>query len=368
MHTVGPTLPPHFQKRKRSPPAAEDPTSPPSKIRAASPPRVLGPVPPPKNPDELEIQNESSEDDYGPSIQTKPKPETPRPTKQVLGPAAPPPSQNPDELDLQDVDSENDDYGPSAQPKPAAVVATAKPILGPAPPPANLSERPSYPANDSDSSSDDDYGPSLPPAPGSAAAGLLERRAQQDRDRLSADAKAAESAKPQRAEWMLAPPSDSDWTSRVDPTKLKNRKFASGKGAKAPAEKSGVSAIWTETPEEKRKRLEDQVLGRVDKDASASSTSRGKGSGKADTREEREAEETARRIREYNERNRNKSLMDEIQGGEKGVKEKEDDPSKRGFDREKDMALGGRLGHVEKREMLAKAKDFGSRFQKGRYL
>jgi hypothetical protein len=365
MPTVGPTLPPHLQKRKRSPSDPEDPTSPPSKIRAASPPHVLGPAAPPQNPDELHVQDESSEDDYGPSIQAS-KPRGSSPPKRVLGPA-PPPAKNPAELDLQD-DSSEDDYGPSAiqnKAAPAPNPATAaKPILGPAPPPANLSEKPTHSPNDSDSSSDDDYGPSLPPAPGSAAAALLQQRAQRDQERMRSEAR-AEPTKPQRAEWMLAPPTDSDWTSRVDPTKLKNRKFASGKGAKAPAEKSGVSAIWTETPEEKRQRLEDEVLGRKDKGDSSSSKSRGKG----DSREDREAEETARRIRDYNERNRNKSLMDEFQGGTAGGgKEKEDDPSKRGFDREKDMALGGRLGHGEKREMLAKAKDFGSRFQKGRYL
>ena len=62
--------------------------------------------------------------------------------------------------------------------------------------------------------------------------------------------------------------------------------------------------------------------------------------------------------------------MDEFSSSKAGQreKEKEDDPSKRGFDREKDMALGGRVGHVQKRDMLAKAADFGSRFQKGRYL
>ena len=367
MPTVGPTLPPHLQKRKRSPSEVEDPASPPSKIRAALPTQVLGPAPPPQNPDELDIQDESSGDDYGPSIQspdTRAKAKaSPPPPKRVLGPAPPPPpSKNPDEVDLEDESSE-DDYGPSAHPKPAPA---AKPILGPAPPPANLSEKPLHSANDSSSDSDDDYGPSLPPAPGSAAAILLQQRAQRDQDRAREEARAAESAKPQRAEWMLAPPSDSDWSARVDPTKLKNRKFASGKGAKAPAEKSGVSAIWTETPEEKRRRLEDQVLGRGDSSSSASAAaSRGKG----DSREGREAEETARRIREYNERNRNKSLMDEMNESQgRGGKEKEDDPSKRGFDREKDMALGGRLGHGEKREMLAKAKDFGSRFQKGRYL
>lgn len=167
---------------------------------------------------------------------------------------------------------------------------------------------------------------------------------------------------------MLAPPTDSDWTGRVDPTKLKNRKFASGKGAKAPAEKSGISAIWTETPEEKRQRLEDEVLGRKE----AATSGRGGGDKKGISRElEKEEEATARKIAEYNEKNRGKSLLEEREmlKEKKGEKiEEDDDPSKRGFDREKDMALGGRLGHGQKREMLAKAADFGSRFQKGRYL
>jgi hypothetical protein len=168
---------------------------------------------------------------------------------------------------------------------------------------------------------------------------------------------------------MLVPPSDSDWTSRVDPTKLKNRKFASGKGAKAPAERGGggISAIWTETPEQKRQRLADEVLGR--KDAAASSR---EAAGPAARRLEESQEdlETARRIREYNEKNRGRSLYEEHQQQQQQQtpREKEDDPSKRAFDREKDMALGGRLGHGQRKELLAKAADFGSRFQKGRYL
>ncbi|KAG0651706.1 Lipopolysaccharide-specific response 7 [Hyphodiscus hymeniophilus] len=313
MSTVGPTLPPHLQKRKRSSLDGEDPTSPPSKIRVACSPHAFGPAPPPTNPHELSIQDESSGDDYGPSVQ-EPKPKISSSSNRVLGPAPPP--ANPDELDLQD-DSSEDDCGPSARNE---VTSAVKPILGPAPPPANLSEMPSHPPNDSDSS-DDDYGPSLPPAP------VPPPQISSSNERsVTAKNKCAQKHSPH-----------SDWTSRVDPTKLKNRKFASGKGSKAPAEKSGVSAIWTETPEEKRQRLEDEVLGRKDK--SSSSTRKEKGSG--DSREDREAEQTARRIRQYNERNRNKTLMDEFQGGAGGgAQEKEDDPSKRGFDREKDMALG----------------------------
>ncbi len=361
MRTVGPELPPHLVKRKRSIDDDEHPNSPPHKVQAATAPRTVGPtLPPSKNPDELDV-DESSDDDVGPSIhptQFTTKPSSP-PAKRVLGPSLPSSSKNPEELDIEE--SSEDDYGPSKpNPQPSQ---PPKRILGPAPPPAPLSERPPNPPDDSDSDSDsDDYGPSLPPAPGSAAAAAFPAAQQQ---KCEDSAAAAASTKPQRAEWMLVPPTDSDWTSRVDPTKLKARKFASGKGAKAPTEKSGISAIWTETPEQKRQRLADEVLGR----AEVATSSREKGKAKPEG-ESREDEATARRIREYNERNRGKSLFEERRERKErdGTKEEEDDPSKRGFDREKDMALGGRMGSGEKREMLAKARDFGSRFQKGSFL
>lgn len=377
MPSVGPELPPHLTKRKRSiDDDAEGSNSPPHKVQAAAPPekRVVGPsLPPTTNPDELEV-DDSSDDGYGPSIPatkvTKPGmgPAMP-PLKVVVGPSMPPPkavvgpsmppSHNPDELEVDD-DSSDDGYGPSI-PKSKPTTAPLPPkkrVLGPSAPPANLSEMPSHPADQDSSDSDDDYGPSLPPAPGSAAeAALLSRRAD---EALAAKTAASQPAKPQRDEWMLVPPSDSDWSSRVDPTKLKNRKFASGKGAKAPAEKSGISAIWTETPDEKRKRLEDQVLGR----AEGSSSNKPK---EKEREVSKEDEETSRRIREYNEKMRGQSLTEKRQR-EGGQKEEEDDPSKRGFDREKDMALGGRVGHVAKRDMLAKAADFGTRFQKGSFL
>jgi hypothetical protein len=107
------------------------------------------------------------------------------------------------------------------------------------------------------------------------------------------EATAREEAKrPKREEWMLVPPKDEDWSSRVDPTKLRNRKFNTGKGGKAPAQQSGgVSSIWTETPEEKRQRLADEVMG-VRKPAAAEE--------QPATKKPIQDEETARRIREYN--------------------------------------------------------------------
>ena len=232
-------------------------------------------------------------------------------------------------------------------------------IIGPAPPPAPLSERPTTPPElDSDSSdSDDDFGPSLPPVPGSTS-----EETEIKRQEALAEAEAAREAskKPQREEWMLLPPKQDDWSARVDPTKLKNRKFNTGKGSKAPAQAGGSdNALWTETPEQKRQRLEDEVMG-VKRPAQLGAEV------KTDRRKEEEAREMDRRIRDYNQKNRNTSLYDEhIKAA---PKEKEDDPSARPFDKEKDMGLGTKISHAQKRELLNKAKDFGSRFEKGNYL
>ena len=46
----------------------------------------------------------------------------------------------------------------------------------------------------------------------------------------------------------------------------------------------------------------------------------------------------------------------------------EDDPSKRVFDREKDMGSGVRIGNVQRQQMLNKASDYSSKFAGGSYL
>lgn len=247
----------------------------------------------------------------------------------------------------------------SSSPLPHAT--TPRRVIGPSAPPAPLSERPTTPPSPDASSSgsdDDDFGPSLPPPPGS-----ISQEKEKARQLALAEENAAREAskKPQREEWMLLPPKQDDWTARADPTKIKNRKFNTGKGSKAPAQKGGEdnNALWTETPEQKRRRLEDEVMG-VKKPAQLGPE------GKKDKWKEEEARETEKRIREWNEKNRNSSLYDEHK---KAVpKEKEDDPSARAFDKEKDMGMGIKIGHAQKRELLTKAKDFGSRFEKGNYL
>ncbi len=386
MASIGPALPPRLAKRKRTPDDEASTDSPPTKIRASESART--------NEDEVDLESDS-DDGYGPSA---PKPVSHRPSigptplpaasagpslplkiadeitvdgedDKTIGPAAPlPPTTHatkrpvgptlpPTNTDEVSLDSEDeDDVGP-APPKP-------KRVHGPAPPPAALSERP--PA-DSESDSDDDYGPALPSS--------TSHRQRQARALEAAEAEAATAAVPKRDDWMLAPPSAGGYRA-ADPTKLKARRFNSGPRASSSGGGGGgeISSIWTETPEEKRKRLENAVLGRATGDVPASHPR---------PPASKEDAEQAARIQHFTDATRGRSLYEEHQaaralgaqsrktGGARSsswVDEEEDDPSKRAFDKEKDMKLGGRIGASQRRELLNKAADFGGRFAKGKYL
>jgi len=236
-------------------------------------------------------------------------------------------------------------------------------VIGPAAPPAPLDERPSEPPTGSigpidddgeeeSSDDDDDFGPALPTAQDST---------RNDEDAFATEARAQSPAasiekqsKSKRDEWMMVPPKQDDLSSRMDPSKTRARGFNTGKAAKGPA-KDVDSGIWTETPEQKRKRLQDEVMG-------IKSTS-GSGPTVDVQAQKKRAEDraTAARLQEQ----RGQSLT-ERHMGTKG-KDKEDDPSKRAFDREKDIG-GGMMGNVERKDLLNKAKDFSSKFSGGSYL
>lgn len=91
---------------------------------------------------------------------------------------------------------------------------------------------------------------------------------------------------------MMMPPKEDGLAARMDPTRPRPRKFNTGKGARAPNHGDGIDASWTETPEEKRKRLADQVMGVEGHSASSTAAS-------SNQRDEKD-EDTARRIREHN--------------------------------------------------------------------
>lgn len=373
MPSIGPQLPPHLQKRKRTPESHASRDSPPSKVTRRA------------NDDEIALDDGSSDDDFGPSTGPAAGPAMPasaavksaavsvtaRP-RPPIGPSMPQAPNNEDEIALSD-EEDGDAMGPTRPPAPASRSPAPKRIIGPAPPPNDLSERPTTDPNpdsdsDSGSDSDSDYGPALP------TAGSSRRTAP------TAPPPSTKSTAPKRDDWMLAPAAASSRAVAPDPTKLRARKFASGRAAAASeSHAGGISSIWTETPEEKRQRLADAVLGRGGEGEGSSSSRRkdkkkdgggGKGAVAADED----------RIRSYTEQTRGKSLYEEHQvrrkvakeggggGGEGAEVEEEDDPSKRAFNWEKDMKAGSTISHSQRRQLLTKSANFGGRFEKGSYL
>lgn len=257
---------------------------------------------------------------------------------------------NENEIDLDDSGSD-DDYGPKPSAPPAAnkdeigLESDSEDDMGPAPP------GPAQPPADEDSSSEDDYGPSLPSA---------SQRARIGPSLPPSTTEASEA--PQRDDWMLAPP-PSGPLSINDPSKISARSFSSKPSSKPQG--GGASSIWTETPEEKLARLQASVLGKSEPPNSSSAAPTTVGKSKEDRAKER-------KMKENFDAARGKSMVEEARerrkkGGKEVDEEGDDDPSKRAFDREKDMAIGGSFSGKERREMMASAKD-QSRFSKGTFL
>ena len=237
--------------------------------------------------------------------------------------------------------------------------------MGPAPPPAALNERPVIPADvsarteerdeEESSSDDDDFGPALPKGPESGT----EHEEENGYNAIQAQpVEAGQAITSRRDEWMMVPPKQDDLSARMDPSKLRARGFNTGKSAKAPSSGGGIDTMWTETPEQKRKRLADEVMG-VKPLASS-------GAPAVDVRAEKKRAEDRATAARVQEQQRNKSLYDEHQ--KTHDKSVEDDPTKRAFDKEKDMGAGMKISDSQKREMLNKAKNFSSKFSGGSYL
>ncbi|BCS18991.1 GPALPP motifs-containing protein 1 [Aspergillus puulaauensis] len=241
-------------------------------------------------------------------------------------------------------------------------------VIGPSLPPPTSNNDSDNSDSDSDSD-DDDFGPSLPPPEGSIPQAQQQPSTQSTTPPLNAEKGQEEKPAPKRDAWMLAPPTGDSDRSRVDPTKLRNRKFQSGpRAGNAPAGGGGVDSSWTETPEEKMRRLQDQAMG-ISVPGAGGVSSAGPGA------DDKTAQAMREKVQRYNERVRKDeagSLVEEKKRKEKEKgkdgEEEEDDPSKRAFDREKDMALSSKLTHAQRREMMSKAADFGSRFSKGKFL
>ena len=238
-------------------------------------------------------------------------------------------------------------HSPDPLPKPTRVI-------GPSLPPTSLDERPKRdPESGSEGSGDDDdYGPALPGRSVSLAQ-AVERDGQQSSRPNGPEIP----VKAQRDDWMIVPPSNSDWSSKVDPTKLRNRKFNTGKSAKLAASGSTPEQDnrWNETPEEKQARLRREMLGIKD-------TSKPNGT----VQDSVQAAVASKKVQEFTERSRGSTLYKEHQ--KSNPIEKEDNPSARAFDREKDIAGGMKINTTQRKELMKKAADFGSRFSSAKYL
>ncbi|KAF2857297.1 hypothetical protein K470DRAFT_223631 [Piedraia hortae CBS 480.64] len=174
-----------------------------------------------------------------------------------------------------------------------------------------------------DSESDDDYGPALP--------------SQEDTVKIQAHSEEKEYKelpKTLRDGWMTMPPDQDDLKARMDPSRRRARGFKM-----TTASDSG--STWNETPAEKRKRLHNEAMGIT--------------------------EDKAERIEKKSEGprnvNRGPSLMEQHKTK---AAEAEDDPSKRGFDREKDMKSG--LGNAQRRDLVKRSSGFASKFSGGGFL
>ncbi len=125
-------------------------------------------------------------------------------------------------------------------------------------PPAPLDERPAEPVEQAvqpESDDDDDFGPSLPSTTAASTNAA---------DNVSRTPNTPPSSAPEklrRDDWMTMPPKQDDLAARMDPTKQRARAFNTGKGAKAPNMADDSSSAWNETPEQRQKRLRDEMMG-----------------------------------------------------------------------------------------------------------
>ncbi|KAK4056988.1 hypothetical protein OIO90_001888 [Microbotryomycetes sp. JL221] len=249
--------------------------------------------------------------------------------------------------------------------------------LGPSlPPSTSHSSRKETPlSNMYSEDSDDDYGPGpMPMAPGQAIDDNDGARQFREREQRLADKarrEAEDKAKPKREEWMLVPPKELDLMKSLDPTKLKGRGFSQKATSDKPKSNQEGIDLWTETPQQRAQRLEDEALGKRKK---AVQSRTGGGESVPETDEERRKrkrdERLKREVEEYNQSSRKDTLLDQHSKSKKAKKDRGEQEEPVAFwDRDRDMAVGGRLmDDGKRRDVIRNAKELGGRFGGGSFL
>lgn len=258
-----------------------------------------------------------------------------------------------------------------------SVAAIPSKIVGPSRPPTQLKSDSEQEPQDSDDSSDDDFGPQLPPAGGPKPGPSKYETESRPPPRMhEGDAQNMATKKRQRDDWMLVPPENSSWASGPNPAALTNRKFMSGKSTRGGRSTDGADSVWTEDAAQKRQRLENELLGIKSESSARSAGSRDlssrTNSATADKLKSLSVSACSLQFLIIYESNTSKG-----KGGKSSLyeshqkdlqKPKEDDPSKRAFDYEKDVAGKTSISGGARKKLLNQASDYTSRFSGGKYI
>ncbi|GAA98926.1 uncharacterized protein L969DRAFT_88972 [Mixia osmundae IAM 14324] len=290
-------------------------------------------------------------------------------------------------------DEEEDDWAPALPPHLAskatttasATAETRKP-LGPSLPPHLAQERAialhrELAQDEGEDGSDDDEAGPMPLASDQmtheeeATDGVSEFLAREERERKRLEEEGKEK-KLQRDEWMIVPPKEISMLAAFDPTKMKARGFRQASTKDQPST-GGVSEMWTETPLERAKRLQEETMGIRKKVVNT----------KTETEEEKLDAERKRK-RDYEMRNaidkhnrssraetlvemHEKSASQKAQDRAEGKKRRRGSPSPPPaaiWDRDTMMGVSGKmLGEKERKTMLMDAKALGGRFSSGTF-
>ncbi|KAI8067182.1 hypothetical protein BC940DRAFT_319615 [Gongronella butleri] len=301
------------------------------------------------NQDEIQI---SDDEDDNSGSHTPPRPP-------IAGPTLPT-TQN----DKNDDSDDEDSFMPALPPDLAAERQTAPPappagprrrVMGPArPPPGPMPAPAASAAHQNDDDDDDDtVGPSLPGAYDAEKAALssaiadIEARARQGDP---SNSKPKDDGKVKRDEWMLLPP---EVNYLAEATSGRSRQF---KARSVDTERDTSS--WTDTPADKERKAKQAAQGGAP-DAPKPRRTRPAGPS---------AEELAKRnkIDQYNKSERPVSLLEmHRKGGSNKRKETRDDPTKRAFDRDLDLAGARPMNKKQKNEFLQKSGEWSQRFGHG---
>ncbi|KAI8331838.1 hypothetical protein BC941DRAFT_437664 [Chlamydoabsidia padenii] len=250
--------------------------------------------------------------------------------------------QEPEQDDVNE-DDLADEFMPALPPDLLPTTTTKRRTMGPQLPTGATT-------HEYDDDDDDTIGPALPSqydidqAALSSTVAAIEDRAKQKE--LAINKERSGEKKVERPEWMLAPPN-------VDYLKnASNGRSRTFNQRTVDAAKQDTSS-WTDTPADKANKQQEQQSSSL----------------RPDQRPTRAEMELRKKVDNHNKSERSMSLLElhRMNNKNKNKKRKdEDDPSKRPFDREKDLMGTRQMNKKQKAELLEKSNEWSDRFSSTR--